>query len=127
MFGLATTGFGFLASIRRMFDNAIGAFHSRVELIVVELQEERDRVVNILVWSGVLLFLLFMAIVAFSFVLIVALWQYAVWVGVGLGAVYLVGAAVAAGVVRKRLKTPLFSETVNQLRKDREWLSPSRE
>jgi uncharacterized membrane protein YqjE len=127
MFGLATTGFGFLTSIRRMFDNAVGAFHSRVELIVVELQEERDRVVNILVWSGVLLFLVFMAIVAFSFVLVVALWQYAVWVGIGLGAVYLVGAAVAAGVVRKRLKTPLFSETINQLRKDREWLSPSRE
>ena len=127
MFGLATTGFGFLGSIRRMFDNAVGAFHSRVELIVVELQEERDRVVNILVWSGVLLCLVFMAIVAFSFVLIVALWQYAVWVGIGLGAIYLVGAAVASAVVRKRLKTPFFSETINQLRKDREWLSPSRE
>ena len=38
-----------------------------------------------------------------------------------------VGATVAAGVVRKRLKTPLFSETISQLRKDREWLSPSRE
>jgi uncharacterized membrane protein YqjE len=48
-------------------------------------------------------------------------------VGLGLGVFYIVGAAVAAGVVRKRLKTPLFSETVNQLRKDREWLSPSRE
>jgi uncharacterized membrane protein YqjE len=127
MFGLVTSGFGFLGSIRRMFDNAIGAFHSRVELIVVELQEERDRIVNVLVWSGVLLFLLFMAIVAFSFVLIVALWQYAVWVGLALGAFYLVGATVAAGVVRKRLKTPLFSETISQLRKDREWLSPSRE
>ena len=125
MFGLATTGFGFLASIRRMFDNVVGAFHSRVELIVVELQEERDRVVNILVWSGVLLFLVFMAIVAFSFVLIVALWQYAVWVGLGLAAIYLIGAAIAAGVVKKRLKTPLFSETISQLRKDREWLSPS--
>jgi uncharacterized membrane protein YqjE len=127
MFGLASTGFGFLAAIRRMFDNAVGAFHSRVELIVVELQEERDRAVNILVWSGVLLFLIFLAIVAFSFVLIVALWQYAVWVGIGLGAVYLIGAAVAAGIVRKRLKTPLFAETIDQLRKDREWLSPSRE
>src|SRR3954470_16524668 len=118
MFGLVTSSFGFLGSIRRMFDNAIGAFHSRVELIVVELQEERDRVVNVLVWSGVLLFLVFMAIVAFSFVLIVALWQYAVWVGLGLGAFYIVGAAVAAAVVRKRLKAPLFSETINQLRKD---------
>jgi uncharacterized membrane protein YqjE len=127
MFGLVTSSFGFLGSIRRMFDNAIGAFHSRVELIVVELQEERDRVVNVLVWSGVLLFLVFMAIVAFSFVLVVALWQYAVWVGIGLGVVYLVGAAIAAGVVRKRLKAPFFSETINQLRKDREWLSPSRE
>jgi uncharacterized membrane protein YqjE len=127
MFGLATTGFGLFTSIRRMFDNAVGAVHSRLELIVVELQEERDRIVYVLVWSGVLLFLVFMAIVAFSFVLIVALWQYAVWVGLGLGVFYIVGAAVAAGVVRKRLKTPLFSETVNQLRKDREWLSPSRE
>lgn len=127
MFGLATGAFGFLTSIRRIYDNAVAAVHSRVELIVVELQEERDRVVNILVWSGVLVFLLFLAIAALSFVLIVALWQYAIWVGLGLAAVYLLGAVVAAGIVRKRLKTPLFSETVNQLRKDREWLSPSRE
>jgi uncharacterized membrane protein YqjE len=127
MFGLASTGFGFFTSIRRMFDNAVGAVHSRIELVVVELQEERDRAVNILVWSGVLLFLLFMAIVAFTFCVVVALWQYAVWVGLGFGVLYLVGAAVVAAIVRKRLKAPLFSETINQLRKDREWLSPSSE
>jgi uncharacterized membrane protein YqjE len=125
MFGLATSGFGFLGSIRRMFDNAVGAVHSRIELVVVELQEERDRAVSILVWSGVLLFLAFMAVVAFSFCVIVALWQYAVWVGLGLGVFYLIGAVIAAGVIRKRLKSPLLAETMNQLRKDREWLSPS--
>jgi uncharacterized membrane protein YqjE len=127
MFGLVSTGFGFLASIRRIFDNAVGAFHSRVELIVVELQEERDRLVNILVWSGLLLFLSFLAIVAFSFCVIVALWQYAIWVGLGLGVLYLLGAVVAASIIRKHLKAPFFSETLHQLRKDREWLSPSRE
>jgi uncharacterized membrane protein YqjE len=127
MFGLASTGFGFFTSIRRMFDNAVSAVHSRIELVVVELQEERDRAVNILVWSGVLLFLLFMAIVAFTFCVVVALWQYAIWVGLGFGVLYLVGAAIAAAIVRKRLKAPLFSETISQLRKDREWLSPSGE
>jgi uncharacterized membrane protein YqjE len=127
MFGLVSSGFGFLGSIRRMFDNAVGAFHSRVELIVVELQEERDRALNILVWSGVLLFLIFMAIVAFTFCVVVALWQYAIWVGLGLGVIYLLGAAVAASVVRKRLKQPFFAETMSQLRKDREWLSPSQD
>lgn len=110
-----------------MFDNAVGAVHSRIELVVVELQEERDRAVNILVWSGVLLFLIFMAIVAFTFCVIVALWQYAVWVGLGFGVFYLLGATVAATIVRKRLKAPLFSETISQLRKDREWLSPQRD
>jgi len=127
MFGLVSTGFGLLSSVRRMFDNAVGAVHSRIELAVVELQEERDRAVNILVWSGVLLFLVFMAIVAFTFCVIVALWQYAVWVGLGFGVLYLAGAAVAAAIVRKRLKAPLFSETMEQLRKDREWLSPQRD
>ncbi|MGZ4961452.1 MAG: phage holin family protein [Limisphaerales bacterium] len=127
MFGLATTGFGFFSSIRRTFDNAVAAVHSRIELAVVELQEERDRAVNVLVWSGVMLFLVFMAIVAFTFCVIVALWQYAVWVGLGFGVLYLVGATVAATIIRKRLKAPLFSETINQLRKDREWLTPSRE
>jgi uncharacterized membrane protein YqjE len=125
MFGLATSGFGFLGSIRRMFDNAVGAVHSRIELVVVELQEERDRAVSILVWSGVALFLIFMAIVAFTFCVLIALWQYALWVGLGFGVVYLVGAAICATIVRKRLKTPFFGETISQLRKDREWLSPS--
>lgn len=110
-----------------MFDNAVGAVHSRIELIVVELQEERDRAVNVLVWSGIMLFLVFMAIVAFTFCVVVALWQYAVWVGLGFGVLYLVGAAIAATVIHKRLKAPFFAETINQLRKDREWLSPSQE
>ncbi len=127
MFGLASTGFGFLSSIRRTFDNAVGAVHSRIELAVVELQEERDRAVNVLVWSGVMLFLVFMAVVAFTFCVILALWQYALWVGLGFGILYLVGATVAAVVIRKRLKAPLFSETMDQLRKDREWLSPPRD
>ena len=127
MFGLATTGFGLLGSIRRMFDNAVGAVHSRIELVVVELQEERDRAVSILVWSGVLLFLAFMAIVAFSFCVILAFWQYAIWAGLGLGVLYLIGAVIAATFIRKRLKAPFFAETMNQLRKDREWLSPSNE
>lgn len=127
MFGLTTTGFGFLGSIRRMFDNAIGAVHSRFELVIVELREERDRAVKVIVWSGIMLFLVFMAIVAFTFCVIIALWQYALWVGLGFGVFYLVGAAVAASIVRHRLKSPFFSETMNQFRKDREWLSPSRE
>ncbi|MDB6058587.1 MAG: hypothetical protein JWO95_2431, partial [Verrucomicrobiales bacterium] len=126
MFGLATTGFGFFSSIRRVFDNAVGSFHSRIELAVVELQEERDRAINIIVWSGVLLFLVFLAIIAFTFCVIVAFWQYAVWVGLGFGVFYLIGATVVATVVRKRLRAPLFSETISQLRKDREWLSPPR-
>ncbi len=127
MFGLVSTGFGLFTSIRRIFDNAVGAFHSRVELIVVELHEERDRLVNILVWSGLLLLLSFLAIVAFSFCVIIALWQYALWVGLGLGILYLIGAVVAANVIRKRLHAPFFPETLNQLQKDRDWLSPSRE
>lgn len=127
MFGLATTGFGLFGSIRRMFDNAVGAVHSRIELVVLELQEERDRAVNVIVWSGIMLFLVFMAIVAFTFCVVVALWQYAVWVGLGFGVLYLLGAAVAASIIRKRLKTPFFAETLNQLRKDREWLSPTEE
>src|SRR5690348_10234570 len=108
MFGLASTGFGFLGSIRRMFDNAVGAVHSRIELVIVELQEERDRAVSILVWSGVSLFLIFMAVVAFTFCVLIALWQYAVWVGLAFGVFYLVGAVVCAAIVRKRLKTPFF-------------------
>jgi uncharacterized membrane protein YqjE len=126
MFGLATTGFGLFTSIRRMFDNAVGAVHSRLELVVVELQEERERAVNVLIWSGVLLFLVFMAIVAFTFCVILALWQYAVWVGLSFGVFYLIAAAIVASVVRNRLKTPMFGESMNQLRKDREWLSPER-
>jgi uncharacterized membrane protein YqjE len=127
MFGLATTGFGLFGSIRRMYDNAIGAVHSRIELAIVELQEERDRAVSIVVWSGVSLFLIFMAIVAFTFCVIIALWQYALWVGLGFGVLYLLGAVVCAAVVRSRLKSPFFAETLHQLRKDREWLSPRRD
>jgi len=127
MFGLISSGFGIFSSVRRMVDNALGAVHNRIELAVVELQEERDRAVSILVWSGVLLFMAFMSIFAFAFCLVIAFWQYALWVGLGLGVLFAIGATIAASIVRKRQKTPIFSETINQLRKDRDWLSPEQE
>jgi len=113
---------GIFGSVQRLIETLLAIAQNRLELASVELREEKTRAVSILIWAGLLIFLSFMAMIALTFLAVVAFWDQAVWVLAGFSAFYLIGGLVAWLSIKAKLKTPPFPETINQLKKDREWL-----
>jgi uncharacterized membrane protein YqjE len=116
---------GWLHSLRRVSDSVLGLAHSRLELLSVELQEEKLRALNLLVWLAVALTLgaagLFVGLGA------LALWLWSITGYLGLIGLMLTALASAAGVlwgIRRRIRTSPtpFAGTLAEFRKDRECL-----
>jgi uncharacterized membrane protein YqjE len=95
---------------------------NRLELITLELREEKSRAISLVIWAALLIFLSFMSMIVITFLFVVAFWEQAIWVLAGFGVFYLASALIAVAMIRSRLKAPLFGETIYQLKKDREWL-----
>jgi uncharacterized membrane protein YqjE len=116
---------GFFSSLRGLLAIFSSALHTRLELFVTELEEERERLKLMLV----LMFLLFFGL-SFGFILlmifIVAIfWQQGWIAAIGcLAAVYLGIGIVAALKLRSALlqRPRLFPATLAELGKDRDHL-----
>jgi uncharacterized membrane protein YqjE len=90
---------------------------------MVELQEEKSRALSLLVRAGAIVFLGMMALMLLTATVIFLLAEeHRVYGAAGFGVLYLLGAGWAAMSIRSSLKHPAFSETLGQLKKDREWL-----
>jgi len=114
-----------IALLRRLCHTAIGTLQNRVELAAVELQEERQRVFELFLLAGGALILAGIALVLFSAgVVLMFAPAYRVYAVAGLGLLYLAGAIALWFQIKLRMQSAPFSETVNQIRKDAEWLSP---
>jgi uncharacterized membrane protein YqjE len=114
---------GWLESLRRMGESVLALLRGRLELFGVELQEEKLRLLNLLLWMGVAAALIF----AGGFVAVVALafwlWTVAGYPGlIGLVAACLVAAlCIIMGIRRKIRNGPApFAQTVAEFRKDAE-------
>lgn len=117
---------GLFASIRRVIDTGIDILQNRLELLAVELQQEKSRVVQLLILAAAIIFCGFMgvAMLTLTIVMMFPPGPARVYALGGFTLIYL-GAAVAAVVVLKgRLKNPPypFSGTISELKKDRAWL-----
>jgi uncharacterized membrane protein YqjE len=116
---------GWLDPLRRIGESLLGLIRSRFELFAVELQEEKLRLLNLLVWLGI-------AVTLGAAGLLVGVGALAIWLWnttgyPGLIALALAALAVAAGVLsslRRRIRTgpPPFAATVAEFRKDSECL-----
>jgi len=116
---------GIFGLLRRLGRTAIGTLQNRVELAAVELQEERQRVLELILLAGGALMLAGIALVLFSAAIVfVFARDYRIYAALGLGVLYLVGATVLCFRIKAVLHTSPFTETVNQIRKDVECLSP---
>lgn len=117
----AEKGKGVFASLRRLLKTASAIAQNRLELFLVELQEERLQLFDTLLLLGVVLILAGMTLLVFT-VTIVVLCLRADRLGpiVLLILFYLVATAVAVWRLRIRLKgwAP-FSGTVAELKKDK--------
>ncbi len=119
---------GMLGSLRRLCDNGLTLLHNRVELFSVELQEQKARLVKIMLLAAVAILLGHMAFLLLTAIILVVVGEEARGlVLIGLCVLYALAATGAFFALRKELRAPPpFSGTLDQLKKDQEWLNGRR-
>jgi len=114
---------GLLRALRSRLAAYIEPLQTRLQLLAVELQEEKLRVAEIGVLAAAAGFFLALAVVVFTFFVIMLFWDTHRVLVTGLiaGAYFVVGVGFAL-VARSRAKAPsrLFADSIAQLAKDRE-------
>src|SRR5437016_5372526 len=109
--------------LRRIAATGLGVLQNRSDLLIVELQEEKARLVELLVWTIGLLFLGIMAMLMLTGTIIFLFAEeYRVYLAAGFAVLYLMGAVAVALTVKSLLKKAPLPETAAQVKKDREWL-----
>jgi uncharacterized membrane protein YqjE len=116
-------GIGELA--RKLVVTGFAALQNRSELLQIELQEEKNRVVELFIWAGAvcILGMLFLLVLTATIILCASP-EYRLWVAIAFCAIYLAGAVLAFLNLKALIKSaslPL-AETMAEVRKDREWL-----
>jgi uncharacterized membrane protein YqjE len=116
---------GHSGPLRRLLDTALSSLHNRIDLFVLELQEEKQWLLGTLLWAGASIFFCGLAII---FVAVAIVWvvpeSAQPWVLAGFSVVFLALAVSAVSGLRRvlREKPPTFGDTVSELKKDIEWI-----
>jgi uncharacterized membrane protein YqjE len=116
---------GWLNSLRHTGDSLLRLAQSRFELFAVELQEEKLRALNVVVWLVVALVLGAIGLLVGLGALALYLWDIASYLGqIGLALAALAAAVGILWGIRRRIRSgPIpFAETIGEFRKDRECL-----
>ena len=116
---------GLFKSLRNLITTVAAVFQNRVELFAVELQVERHRLIEVLVLAGGVLVSGTLAVVVFSAVVICLFAEpYRIYAALGVGVLYLLVAAALVVRLKRRLRAEAFEETLKQIKKDCECLTP---
>ncbi|WP_263144349.1 phage holin family protein [Pseudomonas sp. RIT-PI-AD] len=114
-------------SPRRLGAAALGLLHSHLELLGIELQEQKGRTLNLLLFAGLGLLFALLLLLGLSTLVMVIVWDsYRLTGIIGLCIVYTIAAVLCGLRLRAQLhdeSTP-FSATLAELKKDREQLLP---
>jgi uncharacterized membrane protein YqjE len=108
-------------SVRRLLDTGLSIVESRVELLAIELQEEKHRLAELVLLTAIVAALGTMALTLATLAIVVFFWQnaYLIVLAVLAGA-YLIATALAFRALQRRIGTSkAFAGTLNELRKDR--------
>jgi uncharacterized membrane protein YqjE len=114
---------GLLGSLRGFADGLIGSAHDRLELLAVELHEEKFRLIQIFIWISAIVFLAMLAMIFVSLAIVMIFWETAkVAVICGFAVAYTAGLIAAVVAFSRYLKTQPkpFAGTLNELKEDRE-------
>ena len=109
---------------KRMAQRAVDIGSNRLELLIVELHEERDRLLLTLILALGAAALALLAGIAFTLAIMVLLWDRSPGAAMGiLTVLYAAGAAfLYSRVVQLQRTWDMFGASLDQLRKDRECL-----
>jgi len=116
---------GLLSSLRNLLDHGLAAAQNRTELLAVEFQEEKEHVLESGAW---IMATLFFAIMVCGLVSAIIIWlfpeDWRIYAAAALALIYLVGGVIAFSGLRRQLRrqSAPFSASIDEIRKDREWL-----
>lgn len=116
---------GLIGSARAVLVALLDIGQTRLQLASTELEEERVRVAELLLWAGAALFFLGVGLVMAALLLVLVLWDGPRVLALALvaGGFLAAGVALAMGWRRKtRTKPPLLATTLAELRRDRDAL-----
>jgi uncharacterized membrane protein YqjE len=118
---------GILESLRKLGHTGVAVVQNRIQLLSVELEEQKVRLVKLLLLAGATIFMANTALLAISVTIVVLAGERGrVPVLLGLTLIYVSAAVWAFLMLRKEIKSapPPFHDTVSELKKDGEWLHP---
>lgn len=114
---------GFLGSLKTLGDSLLGTVQDRLQLVSIELQEEKFRLIRIFLWISAAVFTGLMAVAFASLTLVYLFWESARFaVLCGLTAFYTIALAVIIVTFRRFLarQPKPFAATLKELGEDRE-------
>ncbi|HEY1611938.1 MAG TPA: phage holin family protein [Paraburkholderia sp.] len=109
--------------VRRIIGSVFSILATRLELIGIELAEEKDRLIGVLFLGLAAMMLASMALITLTVLIAIAFWDTWRWQALAaITAVYAIAALVCGLKVRHGLRhAPLiFQETLHEFEKDRE-------
>jgi uncharacterized membrane protein YqjE len=116
---------GIISSLRKLARTGVAILENRIALLTVELEEEKLRMLGLLLWVAGAILAATHAILLVTLTVVFLFTETArVYVLAAFSLVYLTAAWWAVTTLRNRIKKgpPPFQETLAQLRKDRSWL-----
>ncbi len=109
--------------LRRILGSLFSILQTRLELVGIELAEEKDRLLGILFLGLAAMMLATMALIALTALIAIAFWDTYRWQALaGITVVYALAALVCALRAHSGLRNApaVFSATLNEFEKDRE-------
>jgi uncharacterized membrane protein YqjE len=113
---------GLLDSTRNLLDTALGLLQTRVELVATEIEEEKERLLGVVMFGAVAFVLLGLAVVFLAITLTVLLWdEHRLLILTILSSVFLLGGtgAFIFAARNARPRERLFAATLAELKQDR--------
>lgn len=118
---------GLMESLKRLTGTLLAIFQTRLELLSNEMQEERLRIKQMLLYGSVALFFFGLAIMLLTAFIVVLFWDsYRLLVLGGFAALFFVAGLLVLNELRRvaREKSKLFSASLAELADDRDQLAP---
>ncbi len=112
---------GVWASLKRMLDTLLATAQNRIELLSVEVQEEKCRLMEALLYAVAVAVFGIMTITLVTFTVVILFWENGRLIALGvLSVAYLVGTTLAWRALQSHLKArSAFAGTLEELKKDR--------
>jgi uncharacterized membrane protein YqjE len=118
---VAQTGGVVSGPVRRLGASLLALGRIRLELLAIEVQEEKDRIASLLLWAVLTALLAGFGAMFVALFVTVALWETHRLAALGVAAALFIGLAVLGALQVRRLVThrsTLFHSSVAELRQD---------